>query len=74
LGSIGVYGIQAQHPDQVIALLLDDAPELVCAAVKAHRESLKNPSKTVSEYLGTLERVGLTVTAGKLRLWTDAVL
>src|SRR5947209_7691586 len=40
------YGIEAQHPDDFITHLLDLAPGTVCAAVKRHRESLRNPPKS----------------------------
>jgi hypothetical protein len=34
-------------------------PERVCAAILQHRSSLKNPPKTVDEYLKTLKLQGL---------------
>src|SRR5580692_2577760 len=49
------YGIEAQHPDEFINHLLDLAPHVVCGAAKRRRESLKNPPKTVDEYLKSLE-------------------
>ena len=60
-------GIEAQHPDEFILHLLDLAPGAVVAAAENHRQSLKNPPKTVSEYLETLERQGLTQTVSVLR-------
>lgn len=65
--TLAAYGILAQHPDSFVSQLLDDTPDLVCTAVKKHRESLKNPPKSVPEYLDTLERVGLLQAAAKLR-------
>jgi predicted nucleic acid-binding protein len=64
---IAPFGIDAQHPDEFILHLLDLAPGPVLAAAQAHRQSLKNPPKTVAEYLGTLERQGLTQTVSVLR-------
>lgn len=61
------FGIEAQHPDEFILHLLDLAPGAVVAAAENHRQSLKNPPKTVSEYLETLERQGLTQTVTVLR-------
>lgn len=61
------FGIEAQHPDEFILHLLDIAPEAVVTAAEDHRQSLKNPPKTVSEYLETLERQGLTQTVPVLR-------
>jgi hypothetical protein len=48
--------------------LLDLAAEDVYEATEAHRLSLKNPSKTVAEYLSTLELQGLVRTFAELRL------
>jgi predicted nucleic acid-binding protein len=61
------FGIEAQHPDEFVLHLLDLAPGDVVAAAQAHRESLKNPPKTVEEYLKTLEVQGLTQTVSVLR-------
>lgn len=61
------YGIEPQHPDEFIVHLLDLAPGLVIEAARRHRESLKNPAKTVEEYLEMLEKEGLTETAAVLR-------
>ncbi|MEO7146235.1 MAG: PIN domain-containing protein [Bryobacteraceae bacterium] len=65
--TIGSFGIEAQHPDEFVLHLLDLAPGAVVAAAQNHRESLKNPPKTVAEYLETLERQGLTQTPSVLR-------
>ncbi len=64
---LAAFGIEAQHPDEFILHLLDVAPGSVVAAAENHRQSLKNPPKTVSEYLETLERQGLTQTVSVLR-------
>jgi predicted nucleic acid-binding protein len=64
---IAPFGIEAQHPDEFILHLLDLAPGAVVAAAATHRQSLQNPSKTVAEYLETLERQGLTQTVSVLR-------
>jgi hypothetical protein len=64
---IAPFGIDVQHPDEFILHLLDLAPGAVAAAAETHRQSLKNPPKTVAEYLETLERQGLTPTVSVLR-------
>jgi hypothetical protein len=64
---IAPFGLEAQHPNEFILHLLDLAPGAVVAAAQTHRQSLKNPPKTVEEYLDTLERQGLTQTASVLR-------
>jgi predicted nucleic acid-binding protein len=61
------FGIEAQHPDEFVLHLLDLAPGIVAEAARNHRESLKNPPKTVEEYLNALEALGLTQTVSVLR-------
>ncbi len=64
---VGSFGIDVQHPDEFIVRLLDLAPGAVVTAAQNHRQSLKNPPKTLAEYLETLERQGLTQTVSVLR-------
>ena len=61
------FEIEAQHPDEFILHLLSLARGVVVEAARRHRESLRNPAKTVTEYLLTLERQGLTRTVVVLR-------
>ncbi len=61
------FDIEAQHPDEFILHLLDLAPGLVIEAAQNHRISLKNPPKSVEEYLDSLEAQGLMQTASALR-------
>lgn len=61
------YGIEALHPDQLIDRLLDLDSEVVFAAVKKDRESLKKLPKSADEYLRDLERCRLLQTAVTLR-------
>ncbi len=65
--ALGPFGIEAQHPDNFILHLVDLAPALVLAAAESHRQSLKNPSMTIDEYLETLERQGLAHSASAFR-------
>ena len=53
------YGIEALHPDEFVLRLIERVPARVLAAARDHRQSLKNPPKSVEEYLAALERVGL---------------
>jgi len=64
---LGQFGIEPQHPDKFILYLLDLAPGLVAGAARDHRESLKNPPKTIAQYLDGLESQGLTHTVSVLR-------
>ena len=67
------HGIEALHHDRFVLLLLDLDPELVCGAVKRQRQSLKNPPMTVDEFLGTLERQGLSATVDALRKYAAEI-
>lgn len=60
-------GLEAQHPDEFIVHLLNLDREAVVAAAQTHQQSLKNPPKTVEEYLDTLERQELKRTVSVLR-------
>ncbi|MCI0620634.1 MAG: PIN domain-containing protein [Acidobacteria bacterium] len=71
--ALGKYGIEGQHPDDFIMHLLDLAPNVVCAAAKRQRQSLKKPPKTVSEFLEALERQGLPQTVAALRLFSELI-
>ena len=66
------FEIEAQHPDEFVLHLLGLAPGVVVEAAGRHRESLKNPAKTVAEYLLTLETQGLTQTVSVLREYMAA--
>jgi len=48
-------GIEA-HPDEFLNCQLDLAPNVVCAAAKKHRGSLKNPPMNGEVYLVSRER------------------
>lgn len=54
------YGIGACHPDLFLVDQLNLDAERVCMAMRQHRTSLRNPPKTVEEYLVTLEEQGLS--------------
>lgn len=67
------YGIEAHHPDEFVADLLDLYPGTVCAAVNRQRASLKNPPKSVDEFLETLARHSLALTVARLRSFADLI-
>ena len=67
------YGIEAQHPDDFLMFQLDLAANIVCAAAKRHRASLRNPPKDVDEYLATLEAQGLAQTVSTLRRFAELI-
>jgi hypothetical protein len=67
------FNIEAQHPDDFLVYLFDQAPGVVCAAVKRQRESLRNPPKAAEELLATLESHGLTQAVARLRQFTELI-
>ena len=71
--TLAKFGIEAQHPDQFITYLLDLAPNVVCVAAKKQRQSLKNPPKTVEEFLDSLEAAGLPQTVARLRQFGELI-
>jgi hypothetical protein len=61
------YNMSAQHPDDFIFDLFDlNAPKVLQAASR-HRKSMKNPPKSVEDYLNMLAAQGLTQTVNTLR-------
>jgi hypothetical protein len=61
------YNVSAQHPDDFVFDLFDLNAAKVLKAVCRHRKSLKNPLKSVEDYLDTLAAQGLTQTVNALR-------
>lgn len=61
------YGIEVRTPDQLVCALLDLSVTDVLAAMRQHRESLKNPPKNPEEYLETLALQGLGKSVERLR-------
>ncbi|WP_407673458.1 hypothetical protein [Paludisphaera rhizosphaerae] len=53
------HGVAAIHPDAFLVQLLEEFEEEVYQAVQNQRGLLKNPPKSISEHLATLEKVGL---------------
>jgi hypothetical protein len=56
------YDIEAQHPDEFIAHLIDLEATAVLEAAKIVRARLNNPAKTAEEYLEILAKQGLSKT------------
>ena len=49
------YGMEALHPDEFILQLIELAPDAVRNAAEAHRQCLKNPPKSIEQFLASLE-------------------
>lgn len=67
------YGVEAQHQDDFVRHLLDLAPNVVCSAAKRQRQNLKNPPKSVEEFLEALERLGLAQTVAGLKQFSELI-
>ena len=65
---LGPLNIEAQHPDIFVLDLLDLAPGLVLAVVKAQADALTNPPVALDELLTTLERNGLVRSVAEMRI------
>lgn len=70
---LATYGLEVQHPDEFILHLLDLSPAAVCLAAKTQRAALKNPPRSVDEFLETLAQQRLPETVGKLREFGDLI-
>lgn len=66
------YDIEAQTPDEFVLHLIGLYPDEVRNAAEEHRCALRNPSKTLDEYLDTLERQGLVESCRALRVLLEA--
>jgi predicted nucleic acid-binding protein len=65
------FGVEAVHPDDFVAQQFDLNEGGILAAVKSHRAALRNPPRSVDEYLDTLAASGLVRTADRLREFRD---
>jgi predicted nucleic acid-binding protein len=61
------YEIMVQHPDEFILEFIELAPDVVMDAAETHRQSLKNPPKSIEEFLASLEAQGLPKSVAALR-------
>lgn len=65
--SLAPYQIKAVAPDNFIVSLLEADAERVFAAAEGQWRSLKNPPKSLAEFLETLKSCGLIKTVEKLQ-------
>jgi len=60
------WGIEAQHPDEFLTHQFHLSQPVFLKAVKTIRHRLKNPPKSVEEYLDTLRAQGLLATVNEI--------
>ncbi|MDT7858258.1 PIN domain-containing protein [Rubrivirga sp. S365] len=64
-------GVEAASPDAFVGSMLEEDPDRVVAAMRAHRAGLHRPPLTTGQYLGHLERAGLVRVVAALVERTD---
>jgi predicted nucleic acid-binding protein len=65
--NVAKYGIEAIAPDDFLANIFDLNPAIVMAAIRRHKQGLKNPSKTWAQYIDSLAEIKLQKTADLIR-------
>jgi len=71
--TLSQYEIEALHPDDFIAYQIDLSPPQVFLALKNMRASLKNPPFTAKEFLLSLEKKELPITANILSEYIEHI-
>lgn len=66
--AVATHGIEVKDPDSFVLDLLAARPEIVHAAARAQRASLRKPPRGIDEYLSDLSGSGLQRFAKTLRL------
>jgi predicted nucleic acid-binding protein len=66
LDKLGRWGIEPQHPDEFLTHQFHLSQPLFLQAVKTVRLRLKNPPKSVEDYLDTLRAQGLLATVNAI--------
>jgi hypothetical protein len=64
--SLQLWGIEAQHPDEFLANQFHLSQPVFLQAVRTVRLRLKNPPKSVDDYLDTLRAQGLLATVSEI--------
>lgn len=70
---LAAHGLVAIHPDPFVGLLLDAAPQVVCAAVRRQRTGLQNPRRSAAQLRETLRAQGLPRSVARLQQWSDSL-
>jgi hypothetical protein len=67
------FSIEAISPDEFVVRLWEKHADSVLEAVCRQRAGLKNPPKSATEYLATLEQCRLSETVARLQPWVDKI-
>jgi hypothetical protein len=71
--ALSPYGIEAKHPDDFIADLIELQPLIVAGEAEVVRQRLKNPPKTFDEYTEILLKQGLPKSVTVLKELNSAI-
>lgn len=71
--NLGLYNIEAQHPDEFVEHLISLDQSKVLKAVKNARSRLKNPSVTPEQFLAKLEKSQLTTSVAIVRKYVALI-
>lgn len=66
-GILSKFEIEACHPDEFIGRVILASPRIAWKAAETLRKSLRKPSKSVEQFLASLEDAGLRRSAALLR-------
>lgn len=67
------YDLYTEHPDEFVANMLEIETAKSLNAVQQMRARLRNPSRTVDQFLDTLYRQGLPQSVAKLREFSHSL-
>ena len=65
--ALSQYQLEAQHPDEFLAHLIDLDPWRVCRVLREQRMDLQNPPQSAEQLLETFEKQRLPRLVGHLR-------
>ncbi|HET6598756.1 MAG TPA: PIN domain-containing protein, partial [Burkholderiaceae bacterium] len=72
-GLLATYGVEAIHPDDFMVAQLDLDEFAALAAFRDMRARKQSPALNAEEFTQALERNGLVVTAGRLRMAAELI-
>lgn len=67
------YHIELIHPDEFILYQIELNPALCCTVIRKQRQTLRNPPKTVDEFLAILQKQSLPQTILTLEEYRDFI-
>lgn len=70
---LGKYDLYTEHPDEFVSNMIAIYTPRVISIVREMRARLKNPQKSVEEFLNTLHQQGLPQAVGRLSEYADAL-